>query len=407
MTDSEQKDIPKVTNVSRGILRRGMIIVGVLVLFLLSIDMMSTSFKLLGKDTAQDILTVASNPFIGLFIGLLITAIIQSSSTSTALMVTAVASGSLTVESAIPMVLGANIGTTLTSTIVALGYLTRKKEFRKAISAAFLHDVFNILVVVILFPLEYYYGVLSHYSGRLVEVLSLGGDGDATGFNFRLWDILPMGDFITWTHVPPFIFLLLSFVFLMLTIKYVSQALSGLLIGDSRDRMRHYLFLRPGRSFFWGTLFTAGIQSSSITTSLIVPFVATGKVALKNAFPFLMGANLGTTITAFIAASFQSEAAISLAVAHLLINLFGVILFFLPYLKELPIYLANQFGRLASKYRLTVFVYITFTFFLVPFSLIKLHESQADPVEELPSPAVAVDTVSAAPVDSLVVDTVE
>jgi Na+/phosphate symporter len=59
------------------------------------------------------------------------------------------------------MIMGANIGTTITSTIVSLGHIIDKKAFRKAFSVAILHDFFNILVTLILFPLEYYFGLLS------------------------------------------------------------------------------------------------------------------------------------------------------------------------------------------------------------------------------------------------------
>jgi len=362
---------------SRPWARKVLIITATLLLFLVSIDLMSSCFKLLGKETAENILEVTTNPFIGLFIGLLMTAIIQSSSTSTSLMVTAVASGSLSLVNAIPMILGANIGTTLTSTIISLGYITRKKEFRKAIAAGTLHDFFNILVTIIVFPLEYYYGLLSGSAQWIVDSISLGkSTAEGSGFSFRLWDLIPIGDWISQTSIPPIIPLIISFGLLIISIKYLSRSLSSVLIGESRDRMKTYLFGSRGRSFLWGTLITAGVQSSSITSSLIVPFVATNKVSLRKAFPFLMGANIGTTITAFIAASFRSEAAISLALAHLLFNLVGVVVFFLPYLRDVPIYLANQFGRVANKFRLAVFLYIILAFFMFPFSLIKLHESR-------------------------------
>ena len=360
---------------TKSILRKVLAISANLILFLLAIDLMGSSFKLLGGDAAENILLVTSNPFIGLFIGLLMTAIIQSSSTSTSLMVTAVASGSLSVTSAIPMVMGANIGTTLTSTIVALGYITQKKEFRKAISAGTLHDIFNILVTIILLPLEYYYGFLSTLSQELVQLLAFNhttSPGDS--FSFRLWEILPFSKLLPTGNISPIILIIVAFALLMIAVKYLSRSLSSILIGQSRDRMQTYLFGSSKRSFIWGTLITAGVQSSSVTTSLIVPFVATGKVSLRNAAPFVMGANIGTTITAFIAASFRSEAAIALALAHLLFNLIGVILFSLPYLREVPIYLASQFGVLTNRVRLFGFLYIILTFFLLPFSLIKLSE---------------------------------
>ena len=131
-------------------------------LFLLAIELVSGAVLILGKDSVESILLVTSNPFIGLFIGLLATALIQSSSTVTAMTVAIVASGSLSLANAIPIVMGANIGTTLTSTLVSLSFITNRNEFRKAISAGTIHDFFNIFTALIVFPLEYYYGALSY-----------------------------------------------------------------------------------------------------------------------------------------------------------------------------------------------------------------------------------------------------
>jgi solute carrier family 34 (sodium-dependent phosphate cotransporter) len=131
-------------------------ILGAFLLFLFSLDLMTSSLQHIGKDVAETILSATSNPFTGLFIGLLITAMLQSSSTTTSLVVALVASGSITLQSAIPIIMGANIGTTITSTIVSLGFISKKKEFRRAVAAGTYHDFFNILTTIALFPLEYY-----------------------------------------------------------------------------------------------------------------------------------------------------------------------------------------------------------------------------------------------------------
>ena len=125
---------------------------------------MTSSLQHLGRNVAETILLATSNPFTGLFIGLLITAMLQSSSTTTSLVVALVASGSITLQSAVPIIMGANIGTTITSTIVSLGFISKKKEFQRAVAAGTYHDFFNILTAIILFPLEYYYGFLSSIS---------------------------------------------------------------------------------------------------------------------------------------------------------------------------------------------------------------------------------------------------
>src|SRR5687768_13192009 len=105
-------------------------IIGSLLLFLFSLDLMISSLRHLGNDTVRSVIEATENPFAGLFVGLLVTALIQSSSTTTALTVAMVASGAITFQSAIPVIMGANIGTTITSTIVSLGFINKKKEFK-------------------------------------------------------------------------------------------------------------------------------------------------------------------------------------------------------------------------------------------------------------------------------------
>ena len=144
------------------------IIVGLLI-FMFSIDFLTFSLTELNNEAANALFTATSNPFVGLFIGLLTTALIQSSSTISAMVVVLVASGNLSLAQAVPVIMGANIGTTLTSTLVAFGYVLKRKTFRKALSAGVLHDIFNIITVIILLPLEVYFGVLSQLAAWLTH----------------------------------------------------------------------------------------------------------------------------------------------------------------------------------------------------------------------------------------------
>ncbi|MFQ3213818.1 MAG: sodium-dependent phosphate cotransporter [Marivirga sp.] len=351
---------------------------------MLAIDLIGFSFKMLNNDIVESILRLTSNPFVGLFIGLLITALIQSSSTSTSMIVAIVASGSIGLSEAIPMIMGANIGTTLTSTLVSLSFITKKDEFRKAISAGVVHDFFNILVVIILFPLEYYYGWLSSLSTYISTLIVGNNYGDIQ--NEYSYSIMtkPIINWVGDLFPYPLILSVIAFALLAISIKIISNILYSSITGGSKEVLQKYFFGGPYRSFLWGAAITAGIQSSSVTTSVIVPFVATRRINLKQAFTFIMGANVGTTLTALIAATFKSEAAISIALVHLLFNLFGVIIFLpFPIIRKIPVRLAKGFGRLAINARLTGFVYIIFTFFVIPFILISYTNASQDKQELL------------------------
>jgi sodium-dependent phosphate cotransporter len=123
-------------------------------MFLVGINGMSSAIKHMGSEVADSIFTTTSNPIIALFIGVFSTVLFQSSSTTTSLIVGLVSSGTLTLSGAVPMIMGANIGTTVTNTIVSVGHINQGKEFKRAFAASTVHDFFNILAVLILFPLE-------------------------------------------------------------------------------------------------------------------------------------------------------------------------------------------------------------------------------------------------------------
>jgi solute carrier family 34 (sodium-dependent phosphate cotransporter) len=372
--NAEQPVIPASTP-WKVVLRNTAYILAALLIFLFALDLMISSLQHLGQDAADVIVLATSNPFTGLFIGLLITALIQSSSATTAMAVALMATGSMTLSTAIPIIMGANVGTTITSTIVSLGFITKKKEFRRAVTIGTYHDFFNILTVIVLFPLEYYFGFLSgiaQYAGSNLFNEPLGSSPG--NFSLLGWGFGSIVKLIVTTINNGFILILLSVVLLFSSILFFRRVISKTL-GIRQERFQHFFFKNSFKSFGWGLLTTAAIRSSTVTTSLVVPLVAKKIVKIKSAVPFVLGANIGTTITAFIAALFNSNAAISLAIAHFLFNAIGVILFYLiPVVKELPLKLADGLGRLTLKYRLAGFLYLLLTFFVVPFSLIYLNK---------------------------------
>lgn len=360
-------------NSLRSNLKVALYIIGALLLFLFALEMMVSSLSHLGKDLSDTILLATANPFIGLFIGLLLTAILQSSSTITALVVAMVASRSLTLESAIPIIMGANIGTTVTAMIVSLGFIPKKKEFKRATAAGAYHVFFNLLTALILFPLEYSNGFLSRLSTAVsayfiqVPFSPFQSANNSLGFVDHLVAML-----LRW--IPnPFIISTVSLLILFISILLFRKLISDLLKAKSPEAFGRFFFFSPWKSFGWGLVTTAAIRSSTITTSVVVPVVAKKIAKLREAAPFIMGANVGTTITAIIAAVFHgtTASAVSIAMAHFLFNFLGVILFmFLPGIKGIPIRLSEGLGQLSMRYRMAGIVFLLLIFFIIPFSLI-------------------------------------
>ncbi|KAM6939094.1 sodium-dependent phosphate transport protein 2B-like [Lycodopsis pacificus] len=171
----------KLMRVLTGILKAAMLL-GLLYLFICSLDVLSSAFQLVGGKVAGDIFqdnVILSNPVAGLVIGVLVTVLVQSSSTSSSIVVSMVSSGLLDVQSAVPIIMGANIGTSVTNTIVAMMQAGDRNEFRRAFAGATVHDFFNWLSVLVLLPLEVATGVLYKLTHLIIESFNIQSGEDA------------------------------------------------------------------------------------------------------------------------------------------------------------------------------------------------------------------------------------
>ena len=147
------------------------IVVLALYAFICSLSFLADGFRLVAGRQAGLVFRnseVFNNPIAGMLVGVLVTVLVQSSSTSTSIVITMVAADLLTVRQAISLIMGANIGTSVTSTIVALAQSVDRDEFRRAFAAATVHDMFNFLNVLVLLPLEAMTGYLYHFSAALI-----------------------------------------------------------------------------------------------------------------------------------------------------------------------------------------------------------------------------------------------
>jgi len=370
---------PTTSRATDSALLQGIGLLVVLVLFFTSLELMGESFKLMGKGVAEQLLRTTSNPFVGLFIGILATSLVQSSSTVTTLTVSIVAAGGLTISGAIPIVMGANIGTSVTNTIVSLGSVTRKEEFRRAMGAATVHDFFNFLAVAVFFPLELFFQVVSRPAAYLTDSLA---DVGGTQLLSPVKEITePIAGFVIGLTGPNGILVLVvGLAALFVSLRFLVRLLKSLVLGRFEHYLHSYVFSSTLISLLFGVLLTFLVQSSSITTSLTVPLVGAGILTITQIYPFVLGANIGTTMTAIVAALALSGsavpgsseaalgiAAVKVAFAHLFFNVFGILLF-LPFqrLRRIPIRLAEGLGALTVRNRGYAFLYVVAVFFLLP-----------------------------------------
>ena len=319
-----------------------------LLLFFISIELMGTAFEMFGgRGLADQLLSFASNPVSGLLIGFLATSLVQSSSTTTTMVVIMVGAGTIDIGLAVPIIMGANIGTTTTNTIVSLGHVTRPAEFERAFAASTVHDFFNVFAAFTLLPLEVYLHPIERTAVRLQGMFA--GAAGGVGWDSPLKAFRdPPADFIAGMVTNPLVLLILALALLLLGLRGLLVLMRGAVLERMSGFFDRVLFRNDAASFTLGVVATATVQSSSATTSLIVPLAGTGVLSLRQIFPYTIGANIGTTITAILASlGTGSAAAMIVALAHLTFNVFAVLIFY-P-LKALPIGLATRWGAFAAR----------------------------------------------------------
>lgn len=336
--------------------------------FLLSVGLLGSSLKLFGKGFAEAMIATTSNPIVGLFIGVLVTSVVQSSSMTTSLVVGMVGGGLLTVENAIPVVMGANIGTTITNILVSLAHVKRSVEFRRAFSASTVHDIFNLLSVAIFLPIQLKTNFLGYFSSHLTEVFSKVGG--VTLFNPLAAITKPVIKLILQLlGQNAIISSILAVCLLFLSLHFMVKTLKKLVISKRTGVFQRYIFKNTARSFFVGLILTVMVQSSSITTSVIIPLAGAGILSLSQIYPYTLGANLGTTATAILASLATGNlSAVMIAFAHMLFNISGIAVF-LP-LKKIPITLAAKLANYSVRSKLVPVAFIGIIFFVLPLILI-------------------------------------
>jgi len=349
-----------------------------LVYFLLvAVRLLSTGFQLALGEQAEALFTFATNPFLGLIIGILATALIQSSSTVSSIVVGLVAGG-LPVSTAVPIIMGANVGTTMTNTIVSFGHLKASEEFKRAFAAATIHDCFNLCCLLLFFPLEITFHGLEKLAKSSVDFF-VNPEQSWNFLSFNVLDFL-LNPLIKWligmtaslpTKLTGIGFAILGILFILATIFYLSKQLKALLVGKAREILHNAIGRSPLVSILAGTGVTCFIQSSSAATSLMIPLAGNGVFRLEQIYPFTLGTNIGTSLTALLAAAAVTGnlavPALEIALVHLLYNFLGVLIIYsLPWLRKIPLNGARFLAETATRYQFAALIYILMIFLVLP-----------------------------------------
>jgi len=284
----------------------------------------------------------------------------------------------MTISNAIPIIMGANIGTTVTAMLVAIGHIGRKEEFKRAVSGTAVHDFFNLICVCILFPLEIGFGILSKTAASMSSIFSnVGGIKFTSPLKIATKPLIQLiknliGKLTIPDHINYILLLSISLIILFITLYFIVKIMRSLVVQRAEIVLNNVLGKHTLLTIIVGAILTAIVQSSSITTSLMVPLVAAGILTVEMAFPITMGANIGTTVTAMLASFATGNiSAITVAFAHFLFNMIGVCFIYpIKQIRVIPIFLAKKLGSLAGIKRRYVILYVLTMFFILPSILI-------------------------------------
>ncbi|MFV2000758.1 MAG: Na/Pi symporter [Acidimicrobiia bacterium] len=353
---------------------RAVAVVALLYLFLVGVKLLEGGIKGLGTDAAGGLFDGITNPFAALFVGILATVLVQSSSVTTATIVGLVAAGQLPIETAVPMIMGANIGTTVTNTIVSLGHARKSEEFKLAFAAATMHDFFNLIAVAVLLPLEIATGFLQNTATWIAGLLPSGTDAT---FNSPIKGAVKWGAnliegvlelFVSNDTAIAILFIVVAIGIIFATLALITKNMKVLIESRIESSINAALAKSGMVGMMVGILVTVAVQSSSITTSILVPLVASGILLVRNAFPITLGANIGTTVTALLAALATGVVnGMIIAIVHLLFNVVAIVLIYpIPKIRYVPVVLAEKLAGVAVERKWLAVVYVAVVFIGVP-----------------------------------------
>lgn len=371
------------------ILRSALLAVLFLYVFLVGVQCMSGGIKGLGKGVMDSWLGADLDPFVALLVGILSTTLVQSSSVTTSLVVGLVGSGQVPVSTAVPIIMGANIGTTVTNTIASLAHSTRSGEFQRAFAAATCHDFFNFLAVALLLPLELITraiggtGILEACSGALAE-LTVGASG-AT-YKSPLKAAFKAGVHVVQDGIELFgasgralsiATIVVGVVLIFVALTAIVRVMRTLVLARMERLVNRFLGSGGLVAILVGIVATAAVQSSSITTSTLVPLAAAGVITLSQVYPITLGANIGTTVTALIASMAGSGdgamAARQIALVHLLFNLSGILVWYVhPRMRAVPLRGAKWLAKVAADSKRYAILYVLALFYGLPAAIVFL-----------------------------------
>lgn len=342
-------------------------------LFLVGIHCLSASFTLFTGPFAQSLFTEIRHPFVGFCVGVLATALMQSSSATNSIAITMVSTQLITLSQVIPIIMGANIGTTVTNSIISLAAIKRYYSFERAFAASTIHDFFNILTAIILFPLELKFHFIEKSSLWIFHILMGNSIDLQTDFKSPIKIAIDQSTQQIHTLLSgyPILYLFISITLVLSMLMLIIRILKHSFLKRLKESLNKTLFNSSLTAWSTGALFTFIVQSSSVTTSLVIPLAIEDILTLEQIYPYTVGANFGTGFTTFLAALSLNRVALVAAICALMFDVISSCLIYpMPIIGSIPIWLSKAMGRYARKYKVIPFIYLLVVFIFLPLIII-------------------------------------
>jgi len=345
-------------------------LIGLIYLFILSIELIKRTSLFLAPSI-KNFLLQNITPIKAISIGWFTTSIVQSSGAVGSVAATFAGNGLISLQTAIFILMGASLGTTITALIISfITVAKQRRDFRHGFEIGLCYSIYSALLVLIVFFLEYFFRFFSKSSLFLASILQ-----EKTALlkipNFVDIITSPIIDFL-FNNNNKFILLLFSFGILIFTLKYIGGVIIEVFGGKEKAKKSiNKYFESKYKTYFIGVFLTAIVFSSSITIGLLVPLAVARLINLKKAIPFILGANLGTFTDLFLVSIITGKTlALATSLSYLLFGLLGALIF-LPntnFLFKITKYSSKKLIHISRKKAL----YILIAFILIPLLILIL-----------------------------------
>jgi solute carrier family 34 (sodium-dependent phosphate cotransporter) len=377
--------------------------------YLLNLSLIGVGFKLLEGKYSNNMFDEVGNPFSAMMVGIVGTTLLQSSSASTSIIIALAGSGMLSVDSAVMMIMGANVASTAIKTLLSLDYFRDRNKYAKGFASATTNDILNLLTILILLPIQWSTKFLSAMTFEMAKHRTPPHSTEYTWHEpikkliYLVTDFIAqydhqIADDITKGICSPSsletpcprpllnggklfeaglpdntagaICISLGTPLACLSLFLLVKSLRKLFRSKVKKTLRNSANIGPNISMLSSCAMTILTQSSSTTTSIIAPLCATDEISLKQTLPLILGANVGTTVTGLLAAAVASSnptEALQVALAHIFYNVLQVLMWYPnEKISNIPLDCAKKLGDIAGNHKTMPFLYTAGAFVGLP-----------------------------------------